>query len=261
MMNIQRYLHRIGVKNQDAPSRKNLTYLMQHHLQTVPFENLDIHLKRPIELETESLYHKIVQRNRGGFCYELNGLFAELLKELGYAIHMISARVYNQRRGAYGPEFDHLALIVSIEGNRYLADVGFGETFRTPLQLPQDEISDISGRYRLIQEYNMDNTFVLQQCKEENWVPEYRFELTYRELSEFEPMCLYHQTSPDSHFTQRMMCSLATENGRITLSDNSLIVTIEGKKKRHHISENEKPEILQKYFAVRVDGQFFQNHT
>lgn len=257
-MNTQRYLLRIGVKNQDAPSRTNLTHLMQQHLQTVPFENLDIHRKRPIELETESLYHKIVNRNRGGFCYELNGLFAELLKELGYTVHMISARVYNQRCGVYGPEFDHLALIVSIDGNRYLADVGFGNTFRSPLQLPQDEITDISGRHRLILKYNAGDTFILQQWKEDNWVPEYRFELTYRELAEFEPMCLYHQTSPDSHFTQRMMCTLATENGRITLSDNSLIVTVEGKKKRHQVSEYEKPEILQKYFAVHVDRQFFQ---
>jgi len=258
-MNVQKYLHRIGVgKTQKAPGITNLTYLMQQHLQAVPFENIDIHLKRPIELNTESLYRKIVTQNRGGFCYELNGLFIQLLQELGYTVHMISARVYNQGKEQYGPEFDHLALIVELSDDRYLVDVGFGDTFRTPLQIPQDEITDISGRHRLILKYNAGDTFILQQWKEDNWVPEYRFELTYRELAEFEPMCLYHQTSPDSHFTQRMMCTLATENGRITLSDNSLIVTVEGKKKRHQVSEYEKPEILQKYFAVHVDRQFFQ---
>lgn len=252
-MNVQKYLHRIGVgKTQKAPGITNLTYLMQQHLQAVPFENIDIHLKRPIELNTESLYRKIVTQNRGGFCYELNGLFIQLLQELGYTVHMISARVYNQGKEQYGPEFDHLALIVELSDDRYLVDVGFGDTFRTPLQIPQDEITDISGRHRIIQDNDAARFFVLQQFENNNWVPEYRFELKYRKLSEFEPMCLYHQTSPDSNFTQRMVCTLATKTGRITLSDNSLTTTVKGQKEKRSVSESEKPEILKKYFSIHL---------
>ena len=82
------------------------------HLLAVPFENLDIHLGRPISLDQDALFGKIVTRRRGGFCYELNGLFALLLRELGFEVTLLSAGVA-RADGGFGPEFDHLTLLVS----------------------------------------------------------------------------------------------------------------------------------------------------
>src|SRR6266540_1131840 len=105
-MDIQAYLCRIHYRGGLAPTAAILRELHRAHLLTVPFENLDIHLGRPILLDQEALFDKIVTRRRGGFCYELNGLFALLLRELGFDVTLLSAGVAHAD-GGFGPEFDH----------------------------------------------------------------------------------------------------------------------------------------------------------
>jgi N-hydroxyarylamine O-acetyltransferase len=125
-MNVEDYLQRLGYNGDRIPNAETLRNLHHAHLLAVPFENLDIHLGRPIVLDEKSLYEKIVRRRRGGFCYEANGLFAALLRELGFNVALLSARVMDG--GKLGPEFDHLTLLVQLE-ERWLADVGFGDSF------------------------------------------------------------------------------------------------------------------------------------
>lgn len=100
----------------------------------MPFENLDIHYHRPIKVTLHDLYWKIEIRERGGFCYELNGLLGALLQELGFQVKMISARVH-KKDGNYSPEFDHMALLVKVEHDTYLVDIGFGSSSLEPLLL------------------------------------------------------------------------------------------------------------------------------
>lgn len=108
-MNTTAYLHRIGLVDAKISSDvESLKLLQRSHLLTVPFENLDIHLKRPIVLDVERFYEKIVEQGRGGFCYELNGLFNELLRSLGFTTRLISGRVFSGT--THGPEFDHAAI-------------------------------------------------------------------------------------------------------------------------------------------------------
>ncbi len=95
------------------------------HLLAVPFENLSIHAQQPIVLEDTALFTKIVERRRGGFCYEANGLFAALLREMGFDVAMLSAGVA-RAEGGFGPDFDHMALMITLE-QRWLVDVGFGD--------------------------------------------------------------------------------------------------------------------------------------
>ena len=121
-MNIQSYLTRIEYQGSLEPNLQNLSALQKAHMQAVPFENLSIHYKQPILLNEEALYKKIVEQNRGGFCYELNGLFAWLLRSLGYKVEMLSAGVITDS-GGFGPEFDHMTLLVHLEED-YLVDVG-----------------------------------------------------------------------------------------------------------------------------------------
>ncbi|MFN8483386.1 MAG: arylamine N-acetyltransferase [Anaerolineae bacterium] len=135
-MNAADYLQRIRYTGSRTPDSVTLAALHRAHLLAVPFENLDIHLGRPITLDLPSRYAKIVTRRRGGFCYELNGLFAWLLAQLGYDVTLLSAGVYGGD-GRPGPEYDHLTLLVRAPGDPtpWLADVGFGEGFREPLRL------------------------------------------------------------------------------------------------------------------------------
>src|SRR5687767_8714694 len=118
-MNQEKYLDRIGTgKNEIQPTLEDLKFLQRQHLLNVPFENLDIHWKRPIVLDAKKFYKKIIEEKRGGFCYELNGLFYELLSEIGFQSKIISARVSNGN-GGFGEEFDHLAILTEIDDKQY----------------------------------------------------------------------------------------------------------------------------------------------
>src|SRR5215212_11481530 len=118
---IDDYLRRIGYDGPREPSAVVLRELHVRHLLSIPFENLDIHWKRPIVVDVERFIDKIVRERRGGFCYELNGAFAALLRELGFDVQMLSGRVMSAD-GNFGPPFDHMALLVN---GQWIADVGF----------------------------------------------------------------------------------------------------------------------------------------
>ncbi len=227
-MDVQAYLRRIDYQGSLTPDIDLLRSLHRAHLFTVPFENLDIHLGREIVCEESRILHKIVNEKRGGFCYELNGAFAALLRALGFRVTLLSCRVARQD-ASYGPEFDHLTLRVDLE-EPWLADVGFGDCFLEPLRLRSRLEHEQSGRvYRLTSRMTSaaptDAVFGLEVMAEGGWKKEYAFTLQPRELSDFAEMCHYHQTSPESHFTRQRICSLPTPEGRVTLSDNKLIET------------------------------------
>src|SRR5262245_38961852 len=137
-MNVTSYLERINYTRHVKPDVETLHGLQLAHMQSVPFENLDIGLKRPIKIDEVSIWDKLINQRRGGFCYELNGLFAWLLKQIGFNVTYLNARVYNSR-GKLGIDFDHLALLVRIPGEkgRWLADVGFGDSFEEPLRMEE----------------------------------------------------------------------------------------------------------------------------
>jgi N-hydroxyarylamine O-acetyltransferase len=246
-VDVDKYLARIKLRGPVQVSRESLFQLQKSHLLTVPFENLDIHLGKKIFPENN--FEKIVERNRGGFCYELNGLFFDLLKILGYHVTLASARVYSAEKG-YGPEFDHMVILATVDHQKFLVDVGFGEFAFSPLPIILDEVwKDQRGNF--IIGINEDRNYVVNKISEGNIIPQYVFRETERMPGEFAGMCLYHQTSPDSHFTQKRLCSLPTEEGRITLSGNTLRITnTSGVTEYDVASEKEISEALQKYFSI-----------
>ena len=147
-MDRRAYLDRIGYSGPLEANLSNLEALAWAHLVTVPFENFDVHLGRAIKLDAEALTTKIIKRRRGGFCYELNGLFALLLRDLGYRVDLLSARVF--RHGKSGQDFDHLALRVWIGTRSYLVDVGFGDGSTLPVEFARGATrSDRGNRSRL----------------------------------------------------------------------------------------------------------------
>lgn len=250
-MEIDGYLARIGYGGSDEPTAETLRRLHRAHMLTVPFENLDILLGLPIVLSLPLLYDKIVRRRRGGFCYELNGLFGWLLEQLGFPVVMLSARVFEHAEP--GQEFDHLVLLIGLP-EPMIADVGFGDSFLEPLRLEVGREDLQHGTsYRLT---GSDPEIVLQRRRESDWEPQYVFSMTPRQFPEFGPMCQYHQTSPLSSFTRKSVCSLATPDGRITLSDNRLITTIDGHREERRISgAQECRKLLVAHFGIDLgDG-------
>ncbi|MBC7899250.1 MAG: arylamine N-acetyltransferase [Saprospiraceae bacterium] len=237
-MNKEEYISRIGIDSNLSADLETLNLLQRHHLLNVPFENLDIHWKQPIILDTAKFYEKIVGMLRGGFCYELNGLFSELLREIGFETRIVSARVANGK-GNFGPEYDHAAIIVAIDDTEYLADVGFGAFTTEPLRFVlNEEQRDDTGVFRITQ--SDDGYYEIAKKNGDGWKSEYMFQSLGRDLSEFTKMCDFQQYSPESHFTKGKVCSLLTESGRKTLTDKSFIVTSGGEKTETPIASNEE---------------------
>jgi N-hydroxyarylamine O-acetyltransferase len=251
-MDPDRYLERIGYTGPRQPAPETLAQLHRAHLHAVPFENLDIPLGHPIALSLLSFYDKIVRRRRGGFCYELNGLFGWLLEQLGFAVTLLSARVFHQ--GQPGPEFEHILLLVQAE-KRLIADVGFGDSFLEPLPLVEtikDERYDTS--YRLAKS---EAARVLQRRRPgSEWEPQFSFTLAPRRLADFTAMCRRLQTSPESAFTRKAVCSLPTADGRVTLSGSRLILTAGGRREEREVaSAEEYRALLWSYFGIELGGE------
>jgi N-hydroxyarylamine O-acetyltransferase len=236
------YLRRLGLATRPAPTRSSLDALVRAHLQTVPFENLDIVDGLRPELTTAAVLHKLVMRGRGGFCYELNEAFGALLLHLGFEVRRIEARVWREDRRQYGPSYDHLALLVTMPDGEWLTDVGFGDNNRTPMRLPADELTDLSGHYTLMPV--SDTVWRLSRTDR----PLYEMTLTGQPLSAFNSMFRYHQSSPDSLFAKGVICTLATANGRVTLSRDRLIVTDAGQRTEAVAADRER--VLEQYFGI-----------
>lgn len=242
-MDQKAYMERIGLAGADhSADLVSLRTFQRSHLLTVPFENLDIHWQRPIIVDIDRFYEKIVNQRRGGFCYELNGLFNELLRDLGFETRLISARVFNGT--SHGPEFDHVALIVTIGGEDYLADVGYGDFTAEPLRFVLDvEQADQTGTF-VIRRFD-DEYLEVAKSVGGAWKSEYIFKDIPRKLSEFSEMCDFQQYSPESHFTKGKLCSIMTANGRKTLTDQAFITTSRGSRSERPIrSEKEFNEVL-----------------
>jgi N-hydroxyarylamine O-acetyltransferase len=250
-LNVKAYLERIDYHGPLAPDAETLRELQVAHLLAVPFENLSIHAGEPIVLEDEALLTKIVERRRGGFCYEANGLFAALLRELGFDVAMLSAGVANAE-GGFGPDFDHMALMVSLD-QRWLVDVGFGDSFLEPLLLDdRGEQTDGERAYRILP----DGAHLILARRDDGgeWKAQYRFTLQPREYADYAEMCRHHQTSSQSHFTRARVCSRATREGRVTLSEMRLITTPKtgGRQERTLTSQEEYAGVLREHFGIEM---------
>lgn len=251
-MDVEAYLRRIGYDGPRLPSADTLRTLHRQHLFTVPFENLDIPLGTRICLDSDLLYRKVVTRSRGGYCYELNGLFCELLNALGFDVCMLSAQV-RSADGSFGPDFDHMLLRVTLD-EPWVADVGFGDSFVDPLPLLAGASHREHGRvFGVVKE---NGVWELFRNDDDGEAPLYRFTEVPRHLSDFEYMNHYQQTSPESGFTRRRVCSIATPEGRITLSGMRLIVTSEGARMERVLSgEAELQRCLRESFGVEFDEE------
>ncbi len=244
------YLERIGAAWPAAPDAAALRELHVRHLRTVPFENLSIHLGEEIVLAPDALVDKVLG-GRGGFCYELNGAFAELLRALGYEVDLLAARVPDGD-GRLGPPYDHMALRVrTADGALLLADVGFGRHSHYPLAYDArgEQAGDPGGVFRLADVEEGDTEVLLDGR------PQYRFEQRPRALGDFEATCWWQRTSPASHFRTSLVCSRLTEEGRITLSGRTLVRTAGGDRTESTLAEADVLPSYRESFGITLDRE------
>ncbi|MFN2461812.1 MAG: arylamine N-acetyltransferase [Candidatus Velthaea sp.] len=250
MIDVEAYLARIGYEGSLEPSIKTLSALHEAHLNTVPFEDIDVYLGRAINLSEDALFEKIVRRKRGGFCYELNGLFGALLRRLGFDVTLLDAQV--SRPGAtFGPAFDHIALLVALD-RPWLADVGFPRSPVTPLPLDASGRYEVSGvSFRITFD---DDTGTLSRLRRGGWEPQYRFNFVPRQIEDFRDMCRFHATSPESPFYRWLGCTIFTADGRTTLSDDTLTVRRGNTRTETPVRPADVPATLRTHFGITLDA-------
>ncbi len=247
---IDAYLERIGYRGSREPNIGTLRKLQRAHMLTVPFENLDIIAGRPPSLAPDALLEKIVTRRRGGFCYELNGAFFWLLREMGFEVTLLSARPATGPDG-YAPPFAHLTLLVELE-ERWLADVGFGDSFLEPLRLDEPEPQLAGGRpFRVSKD---GETWKMEHLFENAWGREhYLFTLEPRAIEDFAAQCRVYATEPDSSFRRGRVCTRATRDGRVTVTDKDLIRVRDGERRVTPLeTEDEVAAALRKHFGIEL---------
>ncbi|RLQ83867.1 arylamine N-acetyltransferase [Planomicrobium sp. Y74] len=250
-MNPIKYLKRFDAYPIEENYLQDLAKLQSLHMQHIPFENLDVIRKVPIYLNLESIYDKVVNQHRGGYCYELNGLFCWLLQQIGFDAKMISATVMKPD-GSYAKPDTHAAIIVELDAP-YLVDAGFGDSTISPIPLGGERHTDNSGTYR-IDEIETD---VYELTRENNGDEKvlYRFMLDEKKLEDFHEGCIFNQVSEESTFTHDDIVTKATPEGRVTLTGTTLTRTMDGRKEKQELTEAEKTKLLEEEFGIVLDTE------
>jgi len=253
-MDVTAYLHRIGLDAVPAPDRDALFALQKAHLTHVPYETMDIIQKREVSLDPEAVFDKVVNRRRGGYCFELNGLFGCLLRELGFAVTEYFGRFLRDEAPGFIPMRRHRVLRVTAEGRDYICDVGVGGVCPLlPLALEEDtEQTDGRTVYR----FRRDPFFgwVIQEKKPEGFRDYYGFTEEPQAPIDFEATHYYCCHSPESIFVKSAICAIQTEQGRRTLSAGEFRIFSENTVETY-TPQDEKTflQALDAYFGINID--------
>ncbi|HVJ88059.1 MAG TPA: arylamine N-acetyltransferase [Caulifigura sp.] len=217
------YFRRVGHDGDRSPTLQTLSALHRRHTESIPFENLNSLLKRPVRLDLPWLVQKLIHERRGGYCYEHNLLFRSVLERLGFQVTGLAARVlWNAPEGVVTPR-THMVLRVDLDGRSWLADVGFGgQVMTAPLLLePHIEQSTPHEPFRLVP---WNNELVQQSLIRGGWMATYRFDLQPQELSDYEVASWYVSTHPESIFLNCLLSSRTAPGVRYALMNNELSI-------------------------------------
>jgi len=252
--NPEAYLERVHYTGSVLPTEDLLTDLQRAQLCAIPFENFDILLNRGISLEPADLNDKLVSKKRGGYCFELNGLFLMALHAFGFEARALLARVHltgtPSGRG-------HQITLVTIRGRQWIADVGFGSSNpRVPIPLELDRSFFQNNRQvRLIEAGHLG--VLLQARVDEQWQSLYSFEMTHVLPPDILYGNHYASTHPNSLFTTARTAALAIPGGTATLLNTTLKKTIAD---TEHVQElDDGPaylEALRDHFGIELDAVY-----
>lgn len=250
-MDIDRYLARIGLSAKPRPNLKGLCALHSAHLLTIPYENLDVQLRRPVTIELGPIYKKIVERGRGGWCYEMNGLFGWALGELGFDVCRATGSVMREAMGA-GADGNHLVLRVALPEGVYLADVGFGDGPRDPIPV----------RIGAFASHGFD--FSVSRAGAGWWrlhndprggAKSFDFHLDAADETVLAAKCAFLQGDPSSPFVQNLVCQRHTDSG-LSILRGRVLKKLTPKSASEHVvaSADELVRVLKSEFDLNVPG-------
>lgn len=234
-LDLQAYLQRIAYHGDLQPNLQLLKALHLAHATHIPFENLDILLGKSISLDLYALQRKLLYDKRGGYCFEQNLLFAQVLETLGFSVKRLSARVRYQTNRLLART--HMLLLIDIDGLSWVADVGFGgEGLLLPVPFSTGETVDhFSWTYRIIEQ---DYYWVLQSLKHEVWNDLYAFTREPQQTRDYEMANYYVSTHPDSRFTQTLTVQLPTPEARYILTNREFVVATDKEITRRVLADN-----------------------
>ena len=245
ILNTSEILERLKLDSKTLPLNnklKTLNILINAFLQEVPYENIDFFNHKIPSFHILSVYKKIVQNNRGGICYESNTLFAYLLKELSFNVHMIFAKVKDL--SYIGAEFPHLALIVTLENKNYLVDVGFGQNVREALDISNTNYKTSYENIEYYMKHNK-NVFTLFSKYKNKEKESYSFSFEKISFQDYENM--FEKLKKDDN-KATLLVSKAKNEGRMTLKDTFFTIRTEEVQRKWNVSNENKNEVLRDYF-------------
>jgi len=251
------YCKRINYSGALDASIASLKGLHSAHVHNVPFENLDIHLGKSLSLRPEDMFAKIVGRKRGGYCYEINSLFAIALTAIGFQVQCLLARVLFNMTAVYPRS--HQLLLVTVDDEPWIADVGFGSCcLREPIRLVPGVVNEQGpDNFRLRKE--SDSTYVLEAMPVGRWQDLYAFTLEPYLLVDFEPYNYYNSTSPHAKWTQQKVCTLPTPEGRIVAVDREFKIHRAGSTQVIRAESDEEYRLmLSRYFRLEIADPFIR---
>jgi N-hydroxyarylamine O-acetyltransferase len=250
------YFARIGYRGPRAPTLATLQAIVQHHTQTIPFENLNPFLRLPVKLDLASLENKLVHSRRGGFCFEQNGLLRQVLLALGFESKPLGGRVVWGRPPGYMPPRSHMVQLLTIDGQPYMADVGFGGMTPTaPLLLAPERVQETPHEpFRFVRE---GDDFILEALIGETWRALYRFDLVAQQPADYELSNFWVCHHPDSHFISGISAARVEPGRRYALRDNGLTIHHTGgrSEERRLQSVNELLDLLDTTFYITVPSE------
>ena len=208
-MNIDAYLARIGLDRRPPPTLEGLRQVHRAHLLAIPYENLDVQLGRPVTVERPAIYDKIVNRRRGGWCYEMNGILGWALVALGFRVTRATGAVVRALKGAFS-EGNHLVLRVDLEEGAWLADVGFGDGPRDPIAIVEGPFSSHGFDYALAR---LDDAWWRFSNDPRGGAPNFDFNLAPADEALLAQKCEFLQTAPVSPFVQNLVAQRHVADG------------------------------------------------
>lgn len=246
--NFADYCARIGFTGNAQANAETLAALMRAQLFTVPFENLDVQAGKIVSIEPQDIVNKIVYQPRGGYCYEVNSLFAMALTALDIDCYFVGARpmFYPARRPR-----THMVIIAKVEGEDYLCDLGFGSYgMRAPIALSKinQTIQQDDDFFKLFCEDGKN--YILQALVDGEWINQFGFDLYPHELLDFMPANYYNSTSPDAIFVKQLLIVKYNPLGRKILSGNRLKVIEHGKSVVQDFQTDELTAVLKNEFDL-----------
>jgi N-hydroxyarylamine O-acetyltransferase len=250
---LTKYLERIDFTGTPKADIETVATMMRRQLFTVPFENLDVQAGKIVSLVPEEIVEKIVDRKRGGYCYEVNGLFAMALQALGVPYQFAAARpmFYPVRRPR-----THVVVVATLGGERWLCDLGFGSYgIRAPMSLSalDVEVAQDDDTFKLT--LGADGFYLLQAKVDGQWTNQYAFDLSPQEWVDFDPANYLNSTHPDAIFVRMTVAVLMTETGRKILGGDSFKIVSHGRTEKRTVATSELPDVLAREFGLTMPSR------